>query len=96
MPLFAVHALDNPDALPLRLEHYAAHRAFVESDHAYGVTVIMSGPLQSDDGEVMIGSLFIVEAGSREAVEAFNQGDPFFTAGVWGQVSISRFHRRKG
>jgi uncharacterized protein YciI len=95
MALFAVHALDNPDALPLRLEHYAAHRVFVESEHAFGVSVVMSGPLQSDDGEMMIGSLFIIEAESRAAVVAFNQADPFFTAAVWGQVSISRFHRRK-
>ncbi len=96
MPLFAVHALDRPDALPSRLEHYAAHRAHVESDQAHGVNVIMSGPLQSADGETMIGSLFLIAAQDQQTVEAFTQTDPFATQNVWGQISISRFHKRKG
>jgi uncharacterized protein YciI len=96
MPLFAVHALDKPGALPLRLEHYAAHRAFVESDHLAGVSVILSGPLQTADGDTMIGSLFLIEAKSQKQVEDFAQADPFLIHGVWGQVSIARFLRRKG
>ncbi len=96
MPLFALHAIDRPGTLALRLEHYAAHRAFVETDADYGVSIVMSGPLQTDDGETMIGSLFIIEAEDRGAVEAFVAADPFSQAGVWGEVIITRFHRRKG
>jgi uncharacterized protein YciI len=96
MPLFAVHALDRKDALPLRLEHYAAHRAYVESDALHGVNVVLSGPLQSADGDMMIGSLFIIAAETQQGVEAFVQADPFHQAGVWDRLSISRFHRRKG
>ena len=96
MPLFALHALDRPGALALRLEHYAAHRAFVETDADYGITIALSGPLQTDDGETMIGSLFLIEAADRAAVEAFVAADPFTRAGVWGEVIITRFHRRRG
>jgi uncharacterized protein YciI len=96
MPLFAIHALDNPDALSLRLEHYAAHRSYLETAEAAGVRVVLSGPLQCDDGESMIGSLLIVEAQSRETVAAFAAADPFQTFGVWGPVTISRFHKRTG
>jgi len=96
MPLFAIHALDHPNALPLRLEYYAAHRAYVESAEAGGIRVVLSGPLQSDDGEMMIGSLFIIEAANRESVAAFTAADPFITQGVWATVSIARFHKRKG
>ena len=96
MPLFAVHALDKADALPRRLEHYTAHRSFIETDQSYGVSVIISGPLQSDDGETMIGSLFIIDAPSRAEIEAFTKADPFMTEGVWGDVTITRFHRRRG
>jgi len=96
MPLFAVHALDRKGALPARLEFYAAHRAYVESDELHGVNVVLSGPLQSADGEMMIGSLFIIAAETQAAVEAFAMADPFQTEGVWGQLNISRFHRRKG
>ena len=96
MPLFAVHALDKPDALALRLEHYPAHRAFLETDDNFGVSIVMSGPLQSDDGDIMIGSLFIIEAARREAIVAFVEADPFTKEGVWGDLRITRFHRRKG
>ncbi len=96
MPLFAVHALDKTDALPRRLEHYSAHRNFIEADQIYGVSVILSGPLQSDDGETMIGSLFIIDAPGRAEVESFAKADPFMVEGVWNSVTITRFHRRRG
>ncbi len=95
MPLFALHALDRPGALPLRLEHYAAHRSFVERECARpNFGIVVSGPLQSGDGETMTGSLFLVEADDLATVEAFAAADPFTTAGVWGEVRISRFMRR--
>lgn len=96
MPLFVLHALDKPDALPRRLEHYSAHRGFVETDLSYGVSVVMSGPLQSDGGETMIGSMFIIDAPGRAEVEAFVKADPFMVEGVWDKVQITRFHRRRG
>lgn len=96
MPLFALHATDRPGALALRLEHYAAHRAFVETRAEQNISVVLSGPLQSDDGEIMTGSLFIIEAPDRETVEAFAMADPFSQEGVWSEVIITRFHRRKG
>jgi uncharacterized protein YciI len=95
MPLFALHALDRPGTIELRLEHYAAHRSFVENESARpNFTIVMSGPLQSEDGETMVGSLFIVEADDLATVEAFAAADPFTTAGVWGEVRINRFVRR--
>jgi uncharacterized protein len=95
MPLYAVHAIDRPNTLQQRLDHYAAHRAFVEDQEEQGVTVILSGPLQSDNGEVMTGSLFILDASDRSKIEAFVAQDPFTLKGIWGEVKISRFHARK-
>jgi uncharacterized protein YciI len=94
--LFAIHALDKPDALPIRLSNYAAHRAFLSDTSAHGVRIVMSGPLVRDDGETMMGSLFVVEADSREAVERFNQADPFHAAGIWERVTITGFIKRQG
>lgn len=95
MPLFAVHAIDRPNTLQLRLDQYAAHRAFVEDQETQGVTVILSGPLQSDDGELMTGSLFVLEACERSIIDRFVANDPFTLQGVWGEVRVSRFHPRK-
>ena len=96
MPLYVLHALDRPAGLPLRLEHYAAHRAFVEEQEALGIGVVLSGPLQSDDGEMMIGSFFVLDAPDRAAVEAFVAADPFMKEGLWQEVRINRFLKRKG
>lgn len=88
---FVVHCLDKPDASALRLRHYEDHKAYLA---AGDVATIISGPLLAEDGETMIGSLFIFEAGSRAEVEAFNRADPFRRAGVWDSVSIHPFLMR--
>jgi uncharacterized protein YciI len=94
--LFAIHALDETGALPRRLANYDAHKAFLADTSPYGVRIVMSGPLTADDGETMIGSLFIVEAQDRRDVERFNQADPFHAAGIWERVAITGFIRRQG
>ena len=94
--LFIIHALDKPGALPTRLAQYDAHKAFLSDTSAYGVKIVMSGPQVADDGETMIGSLFLVEADSRETVERFNRADPFHAAAIWDTVSITGFLRRQG
>jgi len=94
--LFAIHALDRDGALPTALANYGAHKAFLADTSRFGVTIVMSAPLVSDDGERMIGSLFLIEAPCRIAVEAFNHADPFAMAGIWEKVTIAGFQRRQG
>ncbi|PDT03244.1 hypothetical protein CO666_16890 [Rhizobium chutanense] len=96
MPLYCIHGLDRPGAGALRAEHYATHRAFLETSADYGVTIHASGPLMSDGDEQMIGSLFIVEAKNEADVRAFNAADPFARANLWISLSVSRFHLRRG
>lgn len=94
--LFAIHALDRAGALPIRLANYDAHKAFLSDTSPFGVKIVMSGPLVSDDGATMMGSLFLIEAPRRAEVEAFNRADPFAAAGIWEKVSITGFLRRQG
>jgi uncharacterized protein YciI len=94
--LFAIHALDRTGALPTRLANYDAHKAFLSDTSPFGVKIVMSGPLVADDGQTMIGSLFLVDAPSRTEVEAFNRADPFAAAGIWEKVTIAGFLRRQG
>jgi uncharacterized protein YciI len=94
--LFVLHAMDRPGALPKRLSNYEAHKAFLSDTTPHGVRIVMSGPLTADDGETMIGSLFLIEAPDRATVERFNAADPFFAADIWDKVTISGFIRRQG
>lgn len=94
--LFAIHAVDRAGALPTRLAHYDAHKTFLSDPSRFGVQIVMSGPLVADDGQTMIGSLFLIEAPGRGEVEAFNRADPFAAAGIWEKVTITGFLRRQG
>ena len=94
--LFAIHAVDRAGALPTRLANYEAHKALLSDTSRFGVKIVMSGPLVSDDGQTMIGSLFLIESPSRSEVEAFNRADPFAAAGIWDKVTITGFLRRQG
>ncbi|MCG6856944.1 MAG: YciI family protein [Salaquimonas sp.] len=89
--LFAIHALDHDDAVERRLAHYEAHKSYLT---ASAMKMVISGPLITDDGETMIGSLFIVEADNRDDVVAFNRADPFAKANVWKSVEIHAFNKR--
>jgi uncharacterized protein YciI len=94
--LFVLHAIDRPGALPKRLANYDAHKAFLSDTIPYDIKIVMSGPLTADDGTTMIGSLFLIEAADRAAVERFHAADPFLAADIWETVTITGFIRRQG
>ncbi|ANB72765.1 YciI family protein [Paraburkholderia phytofirmans] len=79
--------------LELREANTPKHRAYLETKP---IVLVTSGPLVDDSGEKKIGNFFLVEAQTREEVEAFNRNDPFFALGLWDEVRIHRFHRRMG
>lgn len=88
---FVVHALDRKDALERRLANLSQHREFLDTGpEKFGVTVLMSGPLVTDDGETMIGSFFLLSAATRQPVEAMFAADPLAIADVWENIDISR------
>ncbi|WP_182086348.1 YciI family protein [Aureimonas sp. ME7] len=86
-----VHALDRANAVGDRLAHYDAHKAYLADAP---VKIVISGPLLAEDGETMIGSLFLFEAETKEEVERFNAADPFAKAGIWERVEIHPFLKR--
>ena len=88
---YVVHCVDHEGAVEKRLAHYDAHKAYLASAP---VKTVISGPLLADDNETMIGSMFVLEADSKDAVIAFNAADPFHKAGLWKSVSIHPFNKR--
>jgi uncharacterized protein len=96
MALYCIHAEDHPHSADLRLTHYDAHRAYLETATVHGIVIHASGPLVDEDGIHMIGSLFIMEAADEGRVATFNAADPFAKAGLWASVRIHRFHMRRG
>jgi uncharacterized protein YciI len=88
---YVIHCLDHPGAVQKRLAHYEAHKAYLASA---AISTVISGPLLADDEATMIGSCFVVEAGSLAEVEAFNRDDPFAKVDLWQTVSIRPFSKR--
>lgn len=89
--LFVIHCLDHESGIEKRLLHYEAHKAYLA---AAPVKTLVSGPLVAEDGETMIGSLFIVQANSLDDVVQFNRNDPFNVENVWKDVCINGFVKR--
>lgn len=95
--LFVIYAKDKTEnTKALRDEHYPAHKAHLEQTDRYGVEVITSGPLVSDDGKRAVGSLIICQAEARKDVAAFHKDDPFYKAGIWQMSEITAFDKRRG
>jgi len=89
--IFVVHGFDKPGS-DLRQDLIAAHRAYMDTE----AEVLSSGPLVDDDGETMIGSILIIEAADREAIDKVVAGDPFVKGGVFESLTVSRWYQRVG
>ena len=58
-----------------------------------GDRVSLAGPMLSDDGESMVGSVLIIEAESADEIEAIAAGDPYALAGLFEKVTIRPFRQ---
>lgn len=67
-------------------EHKAYQGRTADPAEREYVQKIAAGPMESEDGKYMIGSVFILYC-TRAAAEAFIENDPFKAAGVWQRVS---------
>jgi uncharacterized protein YciI len=94
--LFVVHALDKKDILPTRAKHYRAHRIHLDRAEEYAVDVVTAGTLVADDGETPVGSIFVIDAADRAAVDAFTRSDPYHINGVWEQIATHRYNKKRG
>lgn len=94
--LFAIYAIDQSDSPQKRNAAQKEHQAHLDNASRFNVKIVMSGPLLSDDGHRPVGSLIIVEAPGRAAVDAFNGADPYTDAGVWQKVDIRAYDKKRG
>jgi uncharacterized protein YciI len=82
--LFAVTIEDKPGMAGTRRAARGAHLDWLERHRAM---LVIAGPIMDGEGN-SIGSVRVVEAPDRAAVEALTEGDPFARAGCFARVSI--------
>ncbi len=78
--LFVVLKKDKPGAGQLRLDVRPVHLDFL---HANADKVVFGGPIMTEDGSRMVGTILTVEAESAAEAEAFLENDPFAKAGLF-------------
>lgn len=88
--LYVLFCEDKPDSQTLRLATRNAHLEYVGGK---ADMIRVAGPMLSDDGERMIGSLFIVDAHDIDAVRDLHREDPYTRAGLWSTVAIHPFRQ---
>ncbi len=82
--LFTLICTDKPGALPIRQATRPAHLGHLR---AHEPTLRFAGPLLDAEGNPS-GSLFLLEAPDRAAVEAFAAADPYTAAGLFESTVI--------
>jgi len=78
---------DAPGSAAPRNSHLARHLAYIEQHHE---RYLVAGPCIDDAGHVSA-SVLVVRADSEPSARALVEGDPYFLAGVWGEVVATRF-----
>ena len=86
--LFVIRGVDAPGKASVRAAHRRDH---LEGIRELGPDVKLAGPLLSDDGVHMVGSLLVVDFTDRAAAEAFVQKDPYVRAGLFSEISVQPF-----
>ncbi len=82
---FVALCLDKPDGQPIRLANRAAHLDFLRSKSK---EIEVCGPLLSDDGQTMIGSLLILQADTKAEAEKILSEDPYRKADLFSSVKL--------
>jgi uncharacterized protein YciI len=89
--LWAISRVAGPDFATKREQGLKAHLDYL---HGRKDILVVSGATLTDDGKDIVGSLLIVNVGSRAEAQAFVDGDPFQKAGMFTRVTVTRM--RKG
>jgi len=90
--LFAIFCIDKPGMADTRAAAMPGHVEYLTEQNL--VKNIVSGPLMDDEMENIVGSLYIVDAPDRAAIEEFKKGDPLVAADIWQSVEIRAFIKR--
>ena len=82
--LFMIVAFDKPGMLETRLRVRPEHLNYLKG---LGERIKMGGAMLNDDDQPL-GSLLVIEAPDRTAIEALLNKDPYRKAGVFERVDI--------
>ena len=83
--LFAIICHDKKDSSSVRMANRPAHLEYLGG---HKEKAFAAGPMMTDDGDGMIGSLLIMDFADKAEVESFAAGDPYNQAGLFETVTV--------
>ena len=86
--IYLFSLIDKPDSGALRQRVRPEHKAYLAT---MADRIAFAGPLVTDDGRTMLGSLLAIEFDSRDAAHAWLADEPFTRAGLYASTSIHAF-----
>jgi uncharacterized protein len=87
---FMIYCQDKPGHGEVRAANRNAHLSYLEG---FAKNIVTAGPLLTEDGTTMIGSLLLMEFANRGDAEAFSAGDPYRKAGLFQNVTITPWRK---
>jgi uncharacterized protein YciI len=87
--IFAILLMDRPGTSELRIQIRPEHRAYLAK---LADRMAFAGPLTSEDGKTVAGSLLAIDFPSRADADAWLKDQPFTKAGVYEKPVIHVFN----
>ncbi|MBD0711154.1 MULTISPECIES: YciI family protein [unclassified Streptomyces] len=84
--VFYVHAIDRPGVIDRLIELGEEHWSYMDR---FDSRLILRGPTLSDDGEDHTGSVHVVDLADRAAAERFATEEPYWSAGLYGDLTVA-------
>ena len=82
---YMIYCLDKPGHAHVRADNRAAHLDYLKK---WSDKLIAAGPLLTDDGSGMVGSLILMDLKDRGEADTFLASDPYGKAGLFASVSV--------
>jgi uncharacterized protein len=86
--LYVFMLIDQPGSAALRARVRPEHKAYLAQ---VAERIAFAGPLTSDDGQAMLGSLLVIDFVDLAAALAWLAREPFTVAGLYGQTQVHAF-----
>lgn len=91
--LYSIVCRDVDDSKTTRMEKLAEHLQHIKS---VAERIKMAAPLRDDQEQEFTGSLLVITALDSEDARAFVEADPYFSAGVWRDITIDKLGTAAG
>jgi uncharacterized protein YciI len=83
-----LHALDQPGSGAVRARHQEAQDAYLAT---HAGMVMARGPLVTDDGAGVIGSVLLLDVPDMQVARTFMEQAPFYSHGVYKDITFHRW-----